>query len=165
MTDIDSTKFRQVLGHFPTGVTVIAATKSDGNPAGFSVGSFASVSLEPPLVMFCAGKSSQSWPEIQETGHFSVNVLSDAQSELSNTFAAKDIDKFAGLKWGTQKTGAPIFDDALCWIDCEIESIHDAGDHWIVVGLVQDLGVNEKVAGAGGPLIFYSGAYSKIQPI
>lgn len=163
MTDIDSKEFRQILGHFPTGVTVITATKSDGVPVGFSVGSFASVSLEPPLVMFCAGKSSQSWPDIEAAGHFCVNVLSDQQSELSNIFASKDADKFSGIEWGTQKTGAPVLNDVLCWIDCEIQTTHEAGDHWIVVGQVLALGLNKKTSEASGPLIFYQGKYSNIK--
>lgn len=165
MTNIDSNTFRQVLGYFPTGVTVITATKANGDLVGFSVGSFASVSLDPPLVMFCAGKNSQSWPEIEEAKSFCVNVLSEEQAELSNTFAAKDIDKFAGLTGSTgltQKTGSPVFDDVLSWIDCEIEVVHEAGDHWIVVGRVQDLGINESTESAG-PLIFYKGKYLNTQ--
>ena len=157
---IDSDKFRKVLGHFPTGVTVITAV-NEGKPAGFSVGSFASVSLEPPLVLFCAGKDSQTWPDIQKAGDFCVNVLSQAQSDISNVFASKDIDKFENISWGTHSTGAPVLEGALCWIDCTIQAVHEAGDHWIVIGEVQDLGVSE--SGESGPLLFFKGGYGKFQ--
>ncbi len=163
MENFDSDKFRKVLGHFPTGVTVItaAAPQEEGGskPAGFSVGSFASVSLDPPLVMFCAGNASQSWPEIKSAGHFCVNVLSDAQSEISNLFASKNVDKFENLKWRAAKSGAPVLEGAICWIDCEISDIYAAGDHQIVVGRVLDLDIDEAVVKNQGPLIFYKGAY------
>lgn len=155
---IDTARFRQVLGHFPTGVTVVTATGSDGRPAGLAVGSFFSVSLDPPLVAFCASKSSSSYPKIETVGHFAVNVLAEDQEELCRAFAASEGDKFSGVGHRPSPgTGSPILADVLAWIDCEIEAVHEAGDHWIVVGRVHDL----EVVHEGGPLIFFRGGYGR----
>lgn len=155
---VGTARFRQVLGHFPTGVTVVTAMASDGQPAGLAVGSFFSVSLDPPLVAFCAGKSSSSYPKIEEVGHFAVNVLAEDQEDLCRVFAASDSDKFAGVGYRPAPgTGSPILAGVLAWIDCEIEAAHEAGDHWIVIGRVHDL----EVVHEGGPLIFFRGGYGR----
>ena len=161
MAPFDSAEFRRVLGHFPTGVTVVAAV-CDGDPVGVAIGSFGSVSLEPPLVMFCPGRSSTSWPAIERSGGFCVNVLADDQAELSTLFAGRDPDKFAAVPWSTRATGSPVIDGCLAWIDCTIETVHEAGDHWIVVGRVADLGVGRPDA---GPLIFLKGGYGSVKPL
>ncbi|WP_419917596.1 flavin reductase family protein [Candidatus Poriferisocius sp.] len=155
----DSAFFRQVLGRFPTGVTVVTATGPAG-PAGLAIGSFGSVSLDPALVMFMPGKSSTSWPAIEAAGHFGVNILAEDQEEMSNLFASKAEDKFAGLQWITKITGAPIFEDSLAWIDCEIDGVLEGGDHWIVLGRVLDLGIQRDDV---GPLVFLSGQYGSFQ--
>ena len=157
MPDIDSAHFRQVLGHFPTGVTVITATGSEGRPAGFAVGSFFSVSLEPPLVGFCAGKASSSWPGIRSAGAFCVNILAEDQEAVCRQFSSKIEDKFAGLGWTPAATGSPRLADVLAWIDCDVEAVHDAGDHEICVGRVREL----KVERENGPLLFYRGGYGQ----
>src|SRR5213076_1713460 len=105
--------YRQVLGHFPTGVTVITAMGADGKPAGFAVGSFFSVSLDPPLVGFCAGKGSSSWPGIREAGVFCVNVLAVDQEAACRAFSSKVDDKFAGLGWTPASSGSPKLADVL----------------------------------------------------
>lgn len=157
---IDQAHFRQVLGHFPTGVTVITAATADG-PAGLAVGSFFSVSLDPPLVAFCAGRTSTSYPKISEAGHFTVNILAEDQEGISRVFASKDTDKFAGIGYrAAGATGAPVITDVLAWIECDIEVVHEAGDHWIVVGRVLDLGVGHE----GGPLVFFRGGYGSFTP-
>lgn len=154
---VDEAHYRQVLGHFPTGVTVITAATPDG-PVGLAVGSFFSVSLDPPLVAFCAGKTSNSYPRIQTTGHFTVNVLAEDQEDVCRVFASKAPDKFAGIGYRpAPATGAPIITDVLAWIECEIDAVHEAGDHWIVVGRVLDLGVVHE----GGPLVFFRGGYGR----
>ena len=154
---IDDARFRQVLGHFPTGVTVITAA-GDGGPAGMCVGSFASVSLDPPLVAFFAGKQSTSYPAIEAAGHYCVNVLGDDQEETARVFAGKSDDKFAGIGWrSSAATGAPVLNDVLAWIDCRIDAVHEAGDHWIVVGLVLDLEIGHE----GGPLVFFRGGFGR----
>jgi flavin reductase (DIM6/NTAB) family NADH-FMN oxidoreductase RutF len=155
---IDESRFRQVLGHFPSGVTVITARAEDGTPAGLAVGSFASLSLDPPLVLFCAAKSSSTWPKIEAAGHFCVNILSEDQETLCRQFASKTPDKFAGVGWKPGQTGAPILNDVLGWIDCRIESVQDGGDHHIVVGRVLEL-----ESSSGRPLVFYRGGYGRFE--
>jgi flavin reductase (DIM6/NTAB) family NADH-FMN oxidoreductase RutF len=155
---IDSARFRQVLGHFPTGVTVITARTAAG-PAGLAVGSFFSVSLDPPLVAFCAAKSSTSYPRIAEAGHFVVNVLSDDQEDISRVFASTGTDKFAGIGYRPAPTsGAPVINDVLAWIGCDIDEVHEAGDHLIVVGLVHEMEIGHE----GGPLVFFRGGYGRL---
>jgi 3-hydroxy-9,10-secoandrosta-1,3,5(10)-triene-9,17-dione monooxygenase reductase component len=154
---IDSARYRQVLGHFPTGVTVITAAGPDG-PVGLSVGSFCSVSLDPPLVAFFAGRSSTSFPGIQAAGHYCVNVLADDQEEEARVFAGKSADKFAGIGWRPSvATGAPVLHDVLAWIDCRIERVDEAGDHVIVLGRVLDLEIGHE----GGPLVFFRGGFGR----
>jgi flavin reductase (DIM6/NTAB) family NADH-FMN oxidoreductase RutF len=160
MTDsippFDEARFRQVLGHFTTGVTVITAAAPDG-PVGLAVGSFASVSLDPPLVGFFPDKGSSSWPRIEASGHFCVNVLAELQEEVCRRFATKGDDKFRGLGWRPAASGAPVLDGILAWIDCDIESITDAGDHYFVLGRVRDLAVVHD----GAPLLFFRGGYGR----
>jgi 3-hydroxy-9,10-secoandrosta-1,3,5(10)-triene-9,17-dione monooxygenase reductase component len=154
---IDSARYRQVLGHFPTGVTVVTAA-GPGGPVGMSVGSFSSVSLDPPLVGFFAGKASSSYPGIEAAGHFCVNILSEDQEEEARVFAGKGDDKFAGVGWRPSAgTGAPVLHDVLAWIDCRIDTVHEAGDHWIVVGRVLDLEIGRE----GGPLVFFRGGFGR----
>lgn len=154
---IDSARYRQVLGHFPTGVTVVTAAGPDG-PVGMCVGSFASVSLEPPLVAFFAGRSSTTYPGIEAAGHYCVNILADDQEEWARTFSGKAQDKFAGVGWKPSGvTGAPVLQGVLAWIDCRIDTVHEAGDHWIVLGRVLDLEVGHE----GGPLVFFRGGFGR----
>ena len=154
----DSAQFRQVLGHFPTGVTVVTAMAQDG-PAGMAIGSFTSVSLEPPLVAFCPSHASLTWPRIRSAGVFCVNVLAEDQEHLSRIFANRDetVDRFSGVGWARAGSGSPLLDGVLAWIDCDIDVVHAAGDHDIVVGKVRDLGV----AREGGPLLFFRGGYGR----
>lgn len=157
---IDSSEFRRVLGHFPTGVTVVTAVADDG-PTGMAIGSFASVSLDPPLVMFCPARDSSTWANMKPVGSFCVNVLGDHQKDVCGVFASKAEDKFAGVEWRAEATGAPVLDGAIAWIDCELHAIHDGGDHEIVVGLVKALDT-----GAGnGPLLFFQGGYGRYEEL
>jgi flavin reductase (DIM6/NTAB) family NADH-FMN oxidoreductase RutF len=153
----DSARFRQVLGHFATGVSVITAAADDG-PTGMAIGSFFSISLEPPLVGFCAGKGSSTWPKLRDAGRFCVNVLAEDQEDVCRRFASKDLDKFEGIAWDHSPLGSPRLGGTLAWIDCEITAIHDAGDHEIVVGAVHDLAV----VGEHGPLVFFRGGYASL---
>lgn len=155
---VDPAVYRQVLGHFPTGVSVITAT-CDRKPVGLAVGSFTSLSLEPPLVLFCPGKSSSSWPKIEQSGAFCVNVLGEDQENVCRIFAGKAEDKFVGLGWKPSAWGSPILDGVLAWIDCSIEQVIEGGDHWIVVGRVREL----EVSGRGGPLVFFRGGYGRFE--
>ena len=152
---IDAGHFRRALGHFCTGVTVIAAA-GDGEPVGFACQSFAALSLDPPLVLFCPGKTSRTWPLIEAAGYFCVNVLAHAQRGVSATFGRAGTDKFAEVGWSPAPSGAPVLAGVLTWIDCSIESVLDGGDHWIVVGRVLALGEQDDER----PLLFYRGAYT-----
>ena len=152
MSGFDSAHFRTVLGHFATGVTVITAAGADG-PVGFTIGSFVSVSLDPPLVGFLPQKTSTTWPPMEQAGAFCVNVLAAEQGELCWRFAKETDDKFAGVEWEPAPvTGAPRLAGAGAWIDCTIEAVSDAGDHIFVLGRVHDL-----AAGEGDPQLFFRG--------
>ncbi len=149
---IDQARYRQVLGHFPTGVTVITAGTTAETRVGLAVGSFFSISLDPALVGFCAGQNSSSWPKIKELGQFCVNILAADQEEVCRVFASKAPDKFEGMGYKPAPfSGAPLLEGVLAWIDCELDTVHPAGDHDIVVAAVHDL----TVAREGDPLVFF----------
>jgi flavin reductase (DIM6/NTAB) family NADH-FMN oxidoreductase RutF len=151
-------RFREVMGHFATGVTVVTALEED-QPVGFTCQSFVSLSLDPPMVALAPAKTSTSWPRIARAGYFCVNILGDHQSDLSRVFAVTGGDKFAEVRWRKGVRGAPIIDGVLAFAECELESIHDAGDHELVTGRVVDLGVSE-----GRPLVFYRSALGTFAP-
>ena len=158
---IDGREFRRVLGHYPTGVTVVTATCPTG-PEGLTIGSFTSVSLDPPLVSFCPGHDSDSWARMRDVGSFCVNVLSDEQAGVSTVFASKAEDKFRGIITRVEATGAPVIEGCLAWIDCRVEAVHAAGDHDIVVGRVVALGTADTAATMNGPLVFFKGGYGRV---
>jgi len=158
-TEDDGAAFRQVLGHFCTGVTVITAAEA-GRPAGFACQAFAALSLVPPLVLFCPSRSSATWPVIERTGRFCANVLADGQQELARRFGTSGDDKFADIKWSPSPAGAPVLDGALTWVECAVEAVHEAGDHFLVTGRVTGLGPCR----AGRPLLFYRGRYAATDP-
>ncbi len=160
MTDnpIDPAQFRQVLGHFPTGVTVITACTSEGTGVGLTIGSFTSVSLDPPLVGFLPMVNSDRWPDIRDAGAFCVNILSATQGELCWRFARKSVtNPFDGVDWQrSAATGSPVLAGAIAWIDCSIADVVEAGDHYFVIGRVLQL---DHVAAESkpNPLLFFRG--------
>ena len=154
----DEAAYRAVLGHFATGVSIITAMDGE-EPVGLAVNSFTSVSLDPPLVLFCAAYSSTTWPRIQSAGSWCVNILDEAGETMSRTFATKGIDKFAGVGYRIGPSGAPVLEDALAYVDCTTLAEHDAGDHVIVVGKVLELGHRTE----GKPLLFYRGGYGRYE--
>lgn len=156
----DARRFREVLGHFPTGVVVVSAISSDGTPAGMVVGSFTSVSLDPPLVAFLPSRTSKSYAKLQESRSFCVSVLSADQEDLCRRFAGPDPDKFATTKWTPAPSGSPILDGAVAWLDCEVGDRHEAGDHDIVIGEVTALDTGTPA----GPLLFFKGGYGAFDP-
>ncbi|MEU5093990.1 flavin reductase family protein [Streptomyces sp. NPDC020996] len=156
---VDRAAFRQVLGQFATGVTVITAPAADGEdgPAGFACQSFSSLSLDPPLVAFMVGRTSTTWPRIARAGVFCVNVLAAHQARLCRAFAVSGADKFAGVPYDEAPfSGSPRLPDALAWIDCAVHAVHTGGDHLIVVGRVEALGAG---AGDHAPLLFHRGRF------
>lgn len=158
---IDSGTYRQVLGHYPTGVCVVTATLPDGGRAGMVVGSFTSVSLNPPLVGFFPDVSSTSWPQIESAGRFCVNILASDQKDLCRRFSAKGEDKFAGIAHRLSSNGSPVLDGVVAWIDCTLDTVHEAGDHFIVLGRVQEL----DIARPEQPLLFFRGGYGSFAPL
>lgn len=158
---IDGTTYRRVLGHYPTGVCVVTAVDPDGKRAALVVGSFTSVSLDPPLVAFLPNRSSTTWPRIERAGKFCVNVLGSHQQDLCHRFSATGVDKFAGLGYALSANGSPVLQDVVAWIDCTLDAVHEAGDHFIVVGHVCDLGIVR----AEQPLLFFRGKYGNFAPL
>ncbi|GHB73809.1 flavin reductase [Streptomyces viridiviolaceus] len=157
----DSRWFREVLGQYPTGVCVVTAVQADGSRAGFVVGSFTSVSLDPPLVAFFPDKGSTSWPKIEKAGRFCVNILSADQEHLCRQFASKAEDKFQGVAVRAAGSGSPVIEGVVAWIDCDLESVQEAGDHYIVLGRVRELDVEDPQL----PLLFFQGGYGRFAPL
>ena len=158
---IDPLKFRQVLGHFPTGVTVVTGMFDD-QPVGFTIGSFTSVSLDPPLVGFLPMVSSDRWHTIRASGAFCVNVLGHDQGELCWQFAKTSIERpFDGVDWHPSAiTGSPVLDEAIAFMDCTIDEVYDAGDHHFVMGRVVELEHADPVT-EPLPLLFYKGGLGR----
>lgn len=154
--DPDPRSLRTVLGSFATGVVVVTAATPDG-PVGMTVNSFTSVSLEPPVVLFCAAHSSRTYPHIQRAGAFAANILSRSQEDVSATFATKGEDRFAEVDAETHSTGAPILADTMAYLDCRIIDRIDRGDHVIVLGEVVSAGVQKD--DEPEPLLFFRGSY------
>lgn len=157
-SQLDPLLFRRVLGYFPTGVTVVTACSEGGAPVGLTIGSFTSVSLDPPLVGFLPMVHSERWPEIRATGAFCVNVLGADQGELCWRFARTNIEEpFDGVRWvRSAGTGSPIIEGAIAWIDCSIEDVVVAGDHHFVTGRVLALQHVEPET-EPNPLLFFRG--------
>jgi 3-hydroxy-9,10-secoandrosta-1,3,5(10)-triene-9,17-dione monooxygenase reductase component len=152
-------RFRDVLGRFGSGVTVVTAVSND-EPVGLTCQSFSSVSLDPPLVLFVPAKTSRAWPLIQRSGRFCVNLLAADQADLSNTMASRGTDKFADVKWTpAAQTGSPMLEGAIAHIDCSIHAVHEAGDHFVVIGRVLDLVTDDDGDDDLAPLLFYRGKY------
>jgi 3-hydroxy-9,10-secoandrosta-1,3,5(10)-triene-9,17-dione monooxygenase reductase component len=160
MMNPDPASFRTVLGHFATGVTIITASE-DGAPVGVAANSFTSVSLDPPLVLFCAAKESSTWPRIRSVAQFCINILAEDQEDICRIFASPGADRFARIGYrATGATGSPLLHDVLAYVDCETEQEIEAGDHIIVIGRVLELGVLR----SGEPLLFYRGGYGAFRP-
>lgn len=150
----DPRALRRAFGSFATGVTITTTLASDGQPVGFTANSFTSVSLEPPLLMVCLAETASSWPSFRDAGFFAVNILAEAQREVSTRFATRGADKFASVGWREGKSGAPLIDGTVAWFDCRTERIIPAGDHAILLGRVIDFGCSD-----GAPLGYCRGAY------
>lgn len=146
--------YRDVLGQYASGVTVIT-TILDGTPIGMTCQSFTSVSLDPPLVAFLPMKTSRAFAAIRQSRRFCVNFLAADQIDLSNSFASLAADKFDGIDWQSTAGGMPRLDRNAGWVDCSVHDVHEAGDHYLVIGRVEDLGQGE----SADPLLFHQGKY------
>lgn len=155
----DTRTFRKALGGFPTGVTVVTTRGRDsGAPVGVTISSFTSVSLEPPLVLFCLDLKNSELATFVANGTFAVNVLREEQRELSIRFAARGGDRFAEVDYSTWDTGAPILAGCLAALECRVVRTHEEGDHMIFIGEVTRLEYSQ----AGAPLAYWRGAYARV---
>ncbi|MGV1760222.1 flavin reductase family protein [Rhizobium sp. A22-96] len=136
MQQIDARALRDAFGAFPTGVTVVTARDPAGLPIGFTANSFTSVSLDPPLLLVCLAKTSRNFATMTGAGHFAINVLSETQKDISNTFARPVEDRFATVEWSGGTDGCPILADVAAWFECAMEEVIDAGDHVILMGRI-----------------------------
>ena len=154
----EARSFRDALGRFATGVAFVTAAP-DGEPTGLIVNTLTSVSLEPPLVSFNPSRCSLTWSRMRRTGRFGVNVLGRRHEPFAIRATPAGADRFAGLDWERGRSGVPLLKDALACLECEIVAEHPAGDHWIVVGRVDDL----RIPQPGEPLVFFDGAFGALQ--
>ena len=154
MSNFDSKDLRQALGAFATGVTVVTTIDADGQPRGFTANSFASVSLEPPLILVCVANAAASCPVFSECEHFAINILAESQQEISACFASKSAQRFTAVDWDKGTTGCPLIDGVVAWFDCAKHQTVDAGDHVILIGRVVDYQYTAKT-----PIGYCRGAY------
>lgn len=157
---IEGDRYRDVLGRFCTGVAVLTSTTADDTPVGLAVGSFTSVSLDPPLVAAFVSHTSTTFPHIAETGRFCANVLGHHQVDTCRRFSRSGGDKFDGVDWQTSEYGTPWVSDAMAWIDAEIDSVQRLGDHDLVVGRVVGLAVHDA---DHPPLVFYRSGFHALR--
>ena len=154
----DARSFRDALGRFPTGVAFVTAAP-DGEPAGLIINSLTAVSLEPPLISFCPSRSSLTWSRMRRARRFGVNVLGRQHERFARRATPAGSDRFAGVDWQQARGGVPLLTDALATLECEIVAEHPAGDHWIIVGRVDDL----RIPPINDPLIFFAGAFGGLK--
>ncbi len=154
---LDQREFRDSLGAFATGITVVTAKDADGKPVGATANSFSSVSLDPPLLLWCVAKTANSFDAFNQAEHFAIHVLHSGQEDISRLFATKDADKFAQLEWSESAGGAPLLADYDVRFECTTEHLYEGGDHIIVVGRVHTMDNKNRE-----PLGFYKGKYAKI---
>ncbi|MDJ0610016.1 MAG: flavin reductase family protein [Kiloniellales bacterium] len=155
---VDAATFRAALGRFPTGVTVVTSTAPDGRRIGITVSSFASVSLEPPLVLFCLGTDNPDLADLQAAGRFAVNLLAEDQSDLSNTFAQVSNDKWRGIETNSGDGACPRLAGTLAVLDCRLADAFPGGDHVIVTGQVEAI----ELGSEDPPLVYFRGAYRRL---
>ncbi|MBT3330422.1 MAG: flavin reductase family protein [Rhodospirillaceae bacterium] len=155
---IDQRAFRDAMGCFASAVTVISTTTKDGQAVGTTVNSFNSVSLDPPLVLFCLGREATNFDHFMSSGRFAVNILRQDQDHISTGFASDGSNFFQTLESETSNLGNPLVPNTLATFDCEIDAIHDGGDHIILIGRVSELRHDPE----GDPLLYYRGRYGAV---
>jgi len=155
---VSSKAFRSALGSFATGVTVVTAQTADGTPRGVTISALSSLSLQPPLVLYCLGRQTANMDDYLAGGRFAINVLAAGQQGLSEIFASQREDKFDGVAHSPGENGSPIIADCLANMECTIVDTFDGGDHVIVVGSVDKV----QVDGAQDPLLHFRGGYAAI---
>lgn len=155
---LDPDTFRAILGRFATGVTVVTARDDEGRDHGMTVSAFASVSLSPPLVLACIGHRAEMHPAIMGARHFGVSILALSQEALSRRFSDSLPDRFDGIGYRRGESGVILLDDALAQLECSVTARHEAGDHTIVVGLVESGTMRHT-----SPLLYYRGGYAQLE--
>lgn len=155
---VSTDDFRRALGCFASGVTVVTAVDGEGRPAGVTVSAFSSVSLDPPLVLFCLDRKTAALTSYTDSGRFAVNVLAEGQQAVSNAFASTREDRFAGIDVVEGAGGCPLIAGAMAHLECALEAVHDGGDHLILVGRVETAQADPDKA----PLVYACGAYRKL---
>lgn len=160
-TGIDPVLFREVLGYYPTGVAVISAIAPDGTPEAMTVGTFTSISLDPPLVGYFPAKTSATFERIRDSGSFCVNVLGSHQEVLCRAFASQVEDRFHGVSWTPAPSGSPIIDGVVAWIDADVVEVREIGDHYFVIGSVRALQAPRREL----PLLFFERGYGRFAPL
>jgi flavin reductase (DIM6/NTAB) family NADH-FMN oxidoreductase RutF len=153
--EIDSRELRNALGRFATGVCIISTVTPEGEPLGLTANSFASVSLDPPLVLWSLQNNSEVFNAFSTPRYFAINVLAKEHQEHSGRYAKKGDHRMDPGHFNPGKFGAPIVRDALASFECELHATHDGGDHLIIVGRVRDM----QTLAEGEPLLFFSGSY------
>ena len=157
----DSRSFRKALGCFASGVTVVTALNPETkHPAGVTVSAFSSLSLDPPLVMFCLGNHTSSLETFKAAGGFVINVLTENQRDLSIRFASRAEEKWSGVAWDTWESGAPVLANCLTNLECSLVKTVEGGDHLIFIGKVEKMRHQE----GGSPLIYFRGSYLDLGP-
>jgi 3-hydroxy-9,10-secoandrosta-1,3,5(10)-triene-9,17-dione monooxygenase reductase component len=156
---ISDAEYKATLGRFATGVAVVA-TIAEGTPFGLTVNAFASISLDPHLVMISVDRRSHLHDAVSRSGFFAASILAADQEELSRRFAGQTADRedrFHGVLWHAEATGAPVLEGVVSWVDCKVEAMYPGGDHTLMLGRVEALGVNP-----GEPLLYYRGRYGRL---
>lgn len=156
---VDSAALRKICSLFVTGITVVTS-RSATAPVGITVNSFTSVSLEPPLVLFCLRRESGMRAAVRDTGFFAVNILTEDQQQISRTFASRDESRFDAVDCTADRNGMPVLVDALAHLGCRLEREIDAGDHLLILGEVTEVGV---LRGDEPPLTFFRGAHRRLR--
>ncbi|HEX6057630.1 MAG TPA: flavin reductase family protein [Gemmatimonadaceae bacterium] len=154
---IDSALFRSVLGRFASGVTVVTTRDADGRDHGMTVSAFSSVSLEPPLVLCCIERRATMHPVLERARTFAVNILSASQEALSRRFSERENERFDGIGYERGQSGAALLEGVLAYLECRIVARHEAGDHTIFVGEVENADAHR-----GTPLLYYRGGYAQL---
>ena len=150
----DSAAYRRALGHVPTSVAVVTAKGLSG-PVGMTVGSFTSVSLDPPLITFFVDLSSKTWPGMYASDHFGVNILGHDQVDLCRAFSRSSEDRFSGISWRESQHGIPVLDEAIVTLECTRVKVDIIGDHYQIVGRVDSM----RLQATDPPLVFLHGKF------
>jgi 3-hydroxy-9,10-secoandrosta-1,3,5(10)-triene-9,17-dione monooxygenase reductase component len=161
MTTFDQKDFRKIMGTFATGITVVTTMHDNSVPIGITVNSFTSVSLDPPLILWCLANDADSYDIFANCPNFAVNVLHQEQEDLSQIFSTKNSSKFENLEWETGEFGAPILKDCLSYFQCETEIAYSGGDHIILLGHVRAIEIHTEKK----PLIYHNSNYHALKKL